>query len=219
MNSSSVPTRAAMPRAASRSSWRREDLARRGHDRCAVRPFEVGHSTRPCPGAREQAQGRQVGRHARSRRSRSPTTTSRSRRRCSCRRPRRAGSCRPRSPSVTTSSRKYRAEQRLPCRRPCMSVMATTTVSTLPSSTSAFSRSLRSVEVHCHRCRSTEAGCSELCLDRRQLLRSPLDLRPGEPLAGAKQPIATGEHQDDADGDRGVIEVVPVDGAEPPRGA
>ena len=78
---------------------------------------------------------------SRSRRSRAPSSTSRSRRRCSCRRRRRAGSCSPRRrgrPPIAGTTARVR---RLPCRRPCMSVRASRTVSMSPAAISAFSSS------------------------------------------------------------------------------
>ena len=67
------------------------------------------------------------------RRSRAPTRRWRSPRRCSCRRRRRAGSCSPRCRGPRRGRRSSCPCSRLPCRRPCMSVKATTTVSISPA--------------------------------------------------------------------------------------
>ena len=110
---------------------RAQDLARRGDDRRAVGPAQVGEAERRSLVPGDHPQRLEVRAASRSRRSRAPTRTSRSRRRCSSRRRRPAGSCRPRRRARRRSSRKWAAVSRFPCRRPCMSVSASRTVSTV----------------------------------------------------------------------------------------
>ena len=112
---------------------RLEDLPGRGDHRGAVLPGRsaMTSAVRLVPG--HPAQRGEVGHAGRSRRSRAPRRTSRTRPPCSCRRPPRAGSCSPPRGGRATSSRKNSADRRLPCRRPCMSVKASTTVSIVPS--------------------------------------------------------------------------------------
>ena len=122
---------------------RAQDLPRRGDDVRAVVPDDVGQAQRGrlLPGHAPQ---RRRGRGAsRSRRSRAPMRPSRSRRRCSCRRRRRAGSCSPRRRARRPRRGRSCATSRLPGRRPCMSVIASSTVSIVPSSTSSLSSSSR----------------------------------------------------------------------------
>ena len=61
MNSSSVPACAAQPRSARRASWRAQDLARRGDDRRAVLPLDVGQAQRRALEPRRAAQRVEVG--------------------------------------------------------------------------------------------------------------------------------------------------------------
>ena len=129
--------RAVQPRSASRSSWRRRiwrGEATTGAPSSHCR--SARHSAVPaCQGDRPQRV--EVRAPSRSRRSRAPTRTSRSRRRCSSRRRRRAGSCRPRRRARRPRRGSAGRVRRLPCRRPCMSVSASRTVSIVPSSGAA----------------------------------------------------------------------------------
>ena len=52
----------------------------------------------------------------------------------------------------------------------------------------------------------------ELSFDAAELLCRPLDLRSGEPLPGAQQPVPAGEEEDHTDRHGGIVEVVAVDG-------
>ena len=61
MNSSSVPAWASQPRSARRASWRAQDLARRGDDRRAVLPLDVGQAQRGALVPRRAAQRVEVG--------------------------------------------------------------------------------------------------------------------------------------------------------------
>ena len=70
-----------------------EDAARRLGHRVAVGPGQVGHDQRGARQPRQQAQRGEIRRHHHVAVAGFPAATSRSRRRCSCRRRRRAGSC------------------------------------------------------------------------------------------------------------------------------
>ena len=105
-NSSSVPAYAVSPCSASRSSWRRRICRGEATTGDAVEPGQVGQDQRGAGLPRHPAQRGEVGRHREVAVAALPATTSRSRRRCSCRRRRRAGSCSPRCRARSTSSRK-----------------------------------------------------------------------------------------------------------------
>ena len=131
MNSSSVAACASQPRSASRASWRRRIW--RGDATTSESSSHVRSAMHRAVPAATAPGAAWAGRaSSRSRRSPSPTRTSRSRRPCSSRRRRPAGSCIPRRAWPTTSSTKNSAVSRLPCSRPCMSAIASRTVSTLP---------------------------------------------------------------------------------------
>ena len=164
MNSSSVPANASSPRSAQALQLRAQDLARRRDDRRAVGPAQVGQAQRRPLVPRHRSAASRSRASSRSRRSRAPTRTSRSRRRCSSRRRRPAGSCRPRRRARPPCRGSARAVSRLPCRRPCMSVSASRTVSIVLactalrswSSVSAGGRSMRRETLHTP---SHEATC------------------------------------------------------------
>ncbi len=141
MNSSSVPANGCQPRSARRSIWRRRICRGEAATGAAVVPEDVGHHHRRplLPGHRPQRV--EVGLHREVAVAASTTRPSRSPRRCSCRRRRRAGSCSPR--------RRSRAPRRgsggrsaacpgagPPCRR-----SRAATVSTVPSATACLSSS------------------------------------------------------------------------------
>ena len=139
MNSSSVPASASSRarragRAGARRIWRGE--ATTGEPSCHC---EVGQAQRRARRATGRGAACEVGLHLEVAVAALPRATSRSRRPCSSRRRRRAGSCRPRRRARATSSRKCARCSRLPCRRPCMSVSASRTVSTSPLRTAVRS--------------------------------------------------------------------------------
>ena len=148
MNSSSVPTYAAHAgaRRAGRAGGAGSAGARRRRRLPSSHCRSASSSAVPgCHGTRRRV--REVGDHHEVAVAALPGATWRSRRRCSCRRRRRAGSCSPRCRARARRRGSSRACSRLPCSRPCMSVIMTSTVSTAPAATSARSSSTVSAGV------------------------------------------------------------------------
>ena len=131
--------RPARARRAGRAGGAGSGAARRR--RRSRRPTAGRPAASPCPRATGPAAACRGRASSRSRRSRAPTTTSRSRRPSPCRRRRRAGSCSPRRRARARRRGSGDAVRRLPCRRPSMSAIASSTVSTVPSATACFSSS------------------------------------------------------------------------------
>src|SRR6201985_3638738 len=114
----------------------------------------------------------------------------------------------PSAPCSSTSPRKCPAVSRLPCRRPSMSAIASSTVSTVPSAT-AFSSS-STVTRGTLRSRGQRVGI----LPERFLDVDLADL-PGEVLASADEPGDRGGGDHDRDGQRRVVERLPAEFAVP----
>src|SRR5580692_8734944 len=92
--------------------------------------------------------------------------------------------------------------------------MATTTVSTLPPSTRVFRSSRLSIPPEAPSAVNWRPGGQvdgpEVGLDLLERGLVALDLRPGEPFAGAQQPVSSREHQDDPYGDGRIVEIIMV---------
>ena len=119
-----------------------QDLARRGDDLARRRPTARSASSITVPSC--HGIGRsvvEVGLHHEVAVAAAPTRPSRSRRPSPCRRRRRAGSCSPRRRARAPRRGSAAAVSRLPCSRPSMSAIASSTVSTVPSATAFLSSS------------------------------------------------------------------------------